>query len=447
VAQLIKENMYLIKRWYDEPEVLAREATSGEVAVADDDDLDQLMRDVSVDPARTRKVTPTTTFQSSSSSLTVEPLNMDIQPTYSSYHTHGHRTHVQPSAPVPEEPSASLAEDEDVEDVEEDEVDQVALTSGATMSVTPASIDEPIAEAPVDADDSAVPDFAEVAKAEREERNKAWEDAERRQEEQDVSISEEDEVVATPSPDAYQLSPDTSSGIVRTENAFEHGQKLWQQAWGGATPAPVAEDADPAADLAAAEGEADEEADVDSTDAQSRLDAMMSADSAPKHAKHSKHTRTSKTSRSAHSKAAKAMPVATEVPAEPSNNDEVKMLLEQYKDEQSVEVAAEAALGAPQSGVQQPKQATTREVRQATTAPRRSPWYTVRQAPRQWTGARLGAAQGLGKAAAPTPFALMGAAAAVVVVVVGAVATMRARRAVESTRVERLPLLKSEEQV
>ena len=226
VSELIKENMYHVKRWWEKPDALLSDAKAGSLSLPSDSGLDEMMEAVGIKPVSVP--TPVRTFSSSSSS--------------SSYAA----------------PASTSAGDDDI------------FSDGATTSSSSSSSSGSTHAAAAGADETDVDGSSQKTKKTGEDDGSSFYDA------GDTTTEVDSSGAATPQADAAAAAAETvdtaaravvteapavatssrmpvnsntvspaeaaaakAAGITAVQSAFDFGKDLFNRAWGGAGPAPA----------------------------------------------------------------------------------------------------------------------------------------------------------------------------------------------------------------
>jgi len=238
VSELVKENVYHVRRWWTRADDLLADARRGSLSVPSDEALDAMMREAGVDPADARATTTPAPRGGTDDGFVrgVEP--------------------AETNAREDDELEALFAESEPEGVGEPKEgVERTRAESSAAVERA-AERDEARVSSRLLIPDGAREETAEATRAEpaarvAEPATRVAEPAARVAEPADTSNAAYDLTAA-------EAADQARAGITRTESAFAYGNKLFDQTWGGSAADPYVAAAgnvaaDPAGQQAAAE--------------------------------------------------------------------------------------------------------------------------------------------------------------------------------------------------
>ena len=237
VSELVKENVYHVRRWWRSADALLADAKRGSLSVPSDEALDEMMRGAGVDPADARAAPKAVSAPES-----IDRSNDDAFV--------GAREET-----TSETTSETSTTSDDLDDLDDLETEKVALTAESV----PARDDAERVSSRLLIPDDALEEAAEATRT-AEPATRTAEPATR---------TAEPTTAGTPSASAasnaaYQMTAAEAAeaaraGITRTESAFEYGNKLFEQTWGGPAADPyVAATGSVAADPADAQAAAED---------------------------------------------------------------------------------------------------------------------------------------------------------------------------------------------
>ena len=239
VSELVKENVYHVRRWWTRADDLLADARRGSLSVPSDEALDAMMREAGVDPADARATTTPAPRGG-----TDDGFVRGVEPAH------------QTNAREDDELEALFAESEPEGVGEPKEgVERTRAESSAAVERA-AERDEARVSSRLLIPDGALEETAEATRAEpaarvAEPATRVAEPAARVAEPADTSNAAYDLTAA-------EAADQARAGITRTESAFAYGNKLFDQTWGGSAADPYVAAAgnvaaDPAGQQAAAE--------------------------------------------------------------------------------------------------------------------------------------------------------------------------------------------------
>ena len=244
VSELVKENVYHVRRWWRSADDLVADAKRGSLSVPSDEALDEMMRDAGVDPADARAAPRVSAPESIDRSIDDSFVGAREETTVS-------------QTTVSQTTSETSTTSDDLDDLDDLE------TSVALRESVPVRDDARVSSRLLIPDDA----LEEAAEATRvEPATRTAEPATRTAE----PVTEPARATAgTPSASAASNAADrmtaaeaaeqARAGITRTESAFEYGNKLFEQTWGGPAADPyVAATGSVAADPAGAQAAAED---------------------------------------------------------------------------------------------------------------------------------------------------------------------------------------------
>ena len=256
VSELVKENVYHVRRWWTRADDLLADARRGSLSVPSDEALDAMMREAGVDPADARATTTPAPRGGTDDGFVrgVEP----------AHQTNAREDDVDDvSSRADDELEALFAESEPEgvgepkEGVERTErAERVERAESSAAVERAAERDEARVSSRLLIPDGALEETAEATRAEpatrvAEPATRVAEPAARVAEPADTSNAAYDVTAA-------EAADQARAGITRTESAFAYGNKLFDQTWGGSAADPYVAAAgnvaaDPAGQQAAAE--------------------------------------------------------------------------------------------------------------------------------------------------------------------------------------------------
>lgn len=237
VSELVKENVYHVRRWWTRADDLLADARRGSLSVPSDEALDAMMREAGVDPADARATTTPAPRGGTDDGFVrgVEP--------------------AETNAREDDELEALFAESEPEGVGEPEGAERTRAESSAAVERA-AERDEARVSSRLLIPDGALEETAEATRAEpaarvAEPATRVAEPAARVAEPADTSNAAYDLTAA-------EAADQARAGITRTESAFAYGNKLFDQTWGGSAADPYVAAAgnvaaDPAGQQAAAE--------------------------------------------------------------------------------------------------------------------------------------------------------------------------------------------------
>ena len=240
VSELVKENVYHVRRWWRSADALLADAKRGSLSVPSDEALDEMMRGAGVDPADARAAPKAVSVPES-----IDRSNDDAfvgAREETTYETTSETT------------STTSTTSDDLDDLDDLETEKVALTAESV----PARDDAEKVSSRLLIPDDALEEAAEATRVEPATRTA-----------EPATRTAEPTTAGTPSASAasnaaYQMTAADAAeaaraGITRTESAFEYGNKLFEQTWGGPAADPyVAATGSVAADPADAQAAAED---------------------------------------------------------------------------------------------------------------------------------------------------------------------------------------------
>ena len=238
VSELVKENVYHVRRWWTRADDLLADARRGSLSVPSDEALDAMMREAGVDPADARATTTPAPRGG-----TDDGFVRGVEPAH------------QTNAREDDELEALFAESEPEGVGEPEGAERTRAESSAAVERA-AERDEARVSSRLLIPDGALEETAEATRAEpaarvAEPATRVAEPAARVAEPADTSNAAYDLTAA-------EAADQARAGITRTESAFAYGNKLFDQTWGGSAADPYVAAAgnvaaDPAGQQAAAE--------------------------------------------------------------------------------------------------------------------------------------------------------------------------------------------------
>jgi len=238
VSELVKENVYHVRRWWTRADDLLADARRGSLSVPSDEALDAMMREAGVDPADARATTTPAPRGGADDGFVrgVEP--------------------AETNAREDDELEALFAESEPEGVGEPKEGAERTRAESSAAVERAAERDEARVSSRLLIPDGALEETAEATRAEpaarvAEPATRVAEPAARVAEPADTSNAAYDVTAA-------EAADQARAGITRTESAFAYGNKLFDQTWGGSAADPYVAAAgnvaaDPAGQQAAAE--------------------------------------------------------------------------------------------------------------------------------------------------------------------------------------------------
>ena len=239
VSELVKENVYHVRRWWTRADDLLADARRGSLSVPSDEALDAMMREAGVDPADARATTTPAPRGG-----TDDGFVRGVEPAH------------QTNAREDDELEALFAESEpEGVGTPSEGAERTRAESSAAVERA-AERDEARVSSRLLIPDGALEETAEATRAEpaarvAEPATRVAEPAARVAEPADTSNAAYDVTAA-------EAADQARAGITRTESAFAYGNKLFDQTWGGSAADPYVAAAgnvaaDPAGQQAAAE--------------------------------------------------------------------------------------------------------------------------------------------------------------------------------------------------
>jgi hypothetical protein len=256
VSELVKENVYHVRRWWRSADDLLADAKRGSLSVPSDEALDEMMRGAGVDPADAR-ASP----RDDVGLVAPESIDRSIDDAFV-----GAREETTSETTYETTSETSTTSDE-LDDLDDLETEKVALTAESV----PARDDAERVSSRLLIPDDALEEAAEATRVEP--ATRTAEPATRTVEPTTRTAEPATEparaTADTPSASAasnaaYQMTAADAAeaaraGITRTESAFEYGNKLFEQTWGGPAADPyVAATGSVAADPADAQAAAED---------------------------------------------------------------------------------------------------------------------------------------------------------------------------------------------
>ena len=239
VSELVKENVYHVRRWWTRADDLLADARRGSLSVPSDEALDAMMREAGVDPADARATTTPAPRGG-----TDDGFVRGVEPAH------------QTNAREDDELEALFAESEPEGVGEPKEGAERTRAESSAAVERAAERDEARVSSRLLIPDGALEETAEATRAEpaarvAEPATRVAEPAARVAEPADTSNAAYDLTAA-------EAADQARAGITRTESAFAYGNKLFDQTWGGSAADPYVAAAgnvaaDPAGQQAAAE--------------------------------------------------------------------------------------------------------------------------------------------------------------------------------------------------
>ena len=248
VSELVKENVYHVRRWWRSADALLADAKRGSLSVPSDEALDEMMRGAGVDPADARAAPK-------DSVSAPESIDRSIDDAFV-----GAREETTRLETTYETTSTTSTTSDELDDLDDLETEKVALTAESV----PVRDDDAKISSRLLIPDDALEEAAEATRAEP--ATRTAEPATRTAEPttEPARVTAGTPTASAASNAAYQMTAADAAeaaraGITRTESAFEYGNKLFEQTWGGPAADPyVAATGSVAADPADAQAAAED---------------------------------------------------------------------------------------------------------------------------------------------------------------------------------------------